>query len=45
MGVSGFAFLLAAVLHINHKVMAQDRALIVNDIAHRHGETVGKHTK
>lgn len=43
MGVSGFAFLLATVLHINHKVMAQDRALIVNEIARRHGETVSKH--
>jgi len=42
MGLSGFAFLLATVLHINHKVMAQDRALIVNEIARR-GETVGKH--
>lgn len=43
MGGSGFAFLLATVLHINHKVMAQDRALIVNGIASRQGETV-KHT-
>jgi len=43
MGLSGFAFLLATVLHINHKVMAHDRALIVDGIAHRHGETVGKH--
>lgn len=43
MGVGGFAFLLATVLHINHKVMAQDRALIVNSIASRQGETVGKH--
>lgn len=43
MGVSGFAFLMATVLHINHKVMVQDRALIVNEIARRHGETVGKH--
>lgn len=43
MGVSGFAFLLATVLHINHKVMAHDRSLIVNEIARRHGKTVGQH--
>lgn len=43
MGFGGFAFLLATVLHINHKVMAQDRALIVNGIASRQGETVSKH--